>query len=105
MGVRNYNDNVCVYVYVCVCVCVCVCVNINVKSSEWGAECKFGTRTPIDRVLATFMTPWGRYRYKVAPQGAMISGDAYTRRFDEIIEDMERKTKCLDDTAVWDDDL
>ena len=58
-----------------------------------------------DRYLTTFITPWGRYRYKVAPQGASASGDAYTRRYDEIIADVERKTKCVDDTAQWDEDL
>lgn len=58
-----------------------------------------------DRHLTTFITPFGSYQYKVAPQGAAASGDAYTRRYDEIIADVERKTKCVDDTAQWDDDL
>ena len=35
----------------------------------------------------------------------MASGDGYTRRFDEIIKDVPRKTKCVDDTAMWDEDL
>ena len=58
-----------------------------------------------DRYLTTFITPWGRYRYKVAPQGATPSGDAYTRRYDEVIADVERETKCVDDTAQWDKNL
>ena len=58
-----------------------------------------------DRYLTTFITPWGRYRYRVAPQGSAVSGDAYARRYDEIIQDIERKTKCVDDTALWDDSL
>ena len=58
-----------------------------------------------DRHLTTFITPWGRYRYKVAPQGYLASGDGYTRRFDEIIQDVPRKTKCVDDTAIWDEEL
>ena len=58
-----------------------------------------------DRYLTTFITPWGRYRYCVAPQGSTISGDAYARRYDEVIAGFERKTKCVDDTAMWDDDL
>ena len=33
-----------------------------------------------DQHLTTFLTPWGRYFYKVAPQGYLASGDAYTRR-------------------------
>ena len=41
----------------------------------------------------------------MAPQGFLASGDGYSRRYDEIIADVERKTKCVDDTAMWDDDL
>jgi hypothetical protein len=55
-----------------------------------------------DRQFTTFITPWGRYRYKVAPQGFLASGDGYARRFDEIIADIERKAKCVDDTIMWD---
>jgi len=57
------------------------------------------------RHLTTFITPWGRYRYKVAPQGFLSSGDGYTRRSDEIIQDVPRKTKCVEKTAIWDEDL
>ncbi len=46
----------------------------------------------------TFITPWGRYRYNTAPQA---SGDGYTRRYDEIVALIERKTKCIDDTLLW----
>ena len=53
----------------------------------------------------TLITPWGRYRYRVAPQGFLANGDAYSRRFDEIITDVERKTKCVDDTLMWYEDL
>ena len=34
-----------------------------------------------DRHLTTFITPWGRYRYRVASQGYIASGDGYSRRF------------------------
>ena len=54
-----------------------------------------------DRHLTTFITPKGRYRYKVAPQGYIASGDGYTRRFDEIVADFPRKTKCIDDSLLW----
>ena len=54
-----------------------------------------------DRHLTTFITPWGRYRYCVAPQGYISSGDAYSRRFDEIVSDIPNKTKCIDDTLMW----
>ena len=54
-----------------------------------------------DRHLTTFITPWGRYRYRVAPQGYIASGDSYTRRYDEIIADFPQKTKCVDDALLW----
>lgn len=54
-----------------------------------------------DRHFTTFITPWGRYRYCVAPQGYIASGDAYSRRFDEIVTDIPDKTKVIDDTLMW----
>ena len=58
-----------------------------------------------DRHLTTFITPWGRYRYRVAPQGYIASGDGYSRRFDEIVSHVPNKTKCIDDTLLWSDNL
>ena len=58
-----------------------------------------------DRDKTTFITPWGRYRYRTAPQGYLTAGDAYTRRFDEIITDIPNKTKCVDDTVLWADNI
>ena len=60
---------------------------------------------PKDRHLTTFITPWGRYRYRVAPQGYIASGDGYTRRLDEIISDVPNMTKCIDDTLLWEDNI
>ena len=60
---------------------------------------------PDDRHLTTFITPWGRFKYLLTPQGATASGDGYTRRYDNIIADFQRKTKIVDDTAMWDEDL
>ena len=56
---------------------------------------------PDDRHLTTFITPWGRYRYCVAPQGYISSGDAYTRRFDEIAMDFPNKIKVVDDALLY----
>lgn len=56
---------------------------------------------PDDRHLTTFITPWGRYRYCVAPQGYISSGDAYTRRFDEIAMDFPDKIKVVDDALLY----
>ncbi len=58
-----------------------------------------------DRHYTTFITPWGRYRYCTAPQGYIASGDAYTRRYDEIVADIPNKTKCIDDSLLWADTI
>ena len=58
-----------------------------------------------DRSLTTFITPWGRYRYCTTPQGYIASQDGYTRRFDEIVNHIPDKTKCIDDTCLWADTL
>jgi hypothetical protein len=59
-----------------------------------------------DRHLTTFITPWGRYCYKTAPQGYIASGDGYSRRLDEIVAEIPNKIpKCIDDTLLWADDL
>ena len=54
-----------------------------------------------DRHITTFITDWGRYRYKTAPQGYIASGDGYTSRYDAIISEVKDKIKCVDDTLLW----
>ena len=61
--------------------------------------------SPAARDATTFITEWGRYRYCRAPQGFHGSGDGYTRRFDDITVDMMRKTRCIDDSLLWDDSI
>jgi len=51
-------------------------------------------------IASTFITPWGRYRYKVAHQGYKASRDDYTRRFNEIVSRIPDKTKSIDYTLV-----
>ena len=58
---------------------------------------------PEDRHLLTFITEFGRYRYCALPQGFVASGDGYTYRYDEIISDIPRKSKIVDDTVLWDE--
>ena len=53
----------------------------------------------------TFITEWGRYRYLSSPQGFHAAGDGYTKAFDDITIDYNRKAKCIDDTLLWDDNL
>jgi hypothetical protein len=58
-----------------------------------------------DRHYTTFTTPWGCYRYLVAPQGFLAAGDAYTARFDKIVSEVKNYKKCIDDTCLWDNSL
>lgn len=58
-----------------------------------------------DRHLTTFITTFGRWRYKRAPQGFLSSGDGYNRRFDAILTDFDRKERIIDDTIFYDDEL
>ena len=39
------------------------------------------------------------------PQGISSSGDAYTRRYDEIIADVPRKVKIVDDSFLHDNTI
>ena len=72
-------------------------------------DCKNGYHScPLsveDRPKTTFITEQGRFQYCVAPQGFVASGDAYNRRYDEIIAGIENKTKCVDDVLKWDEVL
>ena len=63
---------------------------------------------PLDeesKPFTTFITEWGRFRYRRLPQGFLASGDAYTRRYDEIIKDVKDKVKCIDDVLLHDLDI
>ena len=60
---------------------------------------------PADRHYTTFITPWGRYRYKTSPQGFLSAGDGYSQRMDEIIGDFTDYQKCVDDSLIWDDSI
>ena len=44
-------------------------------------------------------------RYCVALHGFLASGDGYNQCYDSIIADVARKTKWVDDVAMWDDDF
>ena len=55
-----------------------------------------------DRHYTSFCTQWGLFRYKRAPQGSALSGDAYNRRFDEILVDFERAPRIVDDCCLHD---
>ena len=60
-----------------------------------------------DQHKLTFITQWGRYRYKKAPQGYLASGDGYTHR-DSLItqsQDIRNKVTIVDDSLLWDPDI
>ena len=60
---------------------------------------------PSDRHLTTFVTPWGRYRYRTAPQGLISAGDGYTHRKAEIMGDFRDVRNCVDDSLLFDDNI
>jgi hypothetical protein len=59
-----------------------------------------------DRHVTTFLTEYGRYRYRTTPQGFIAAGDGYSQRMDKIIGDeFDNYKKCIDDTLLWDQDI
>ena len=58
--------------------------------------------SPESISLTTFLTEFGRYQYLRAPQGHISSNDAYTRRYDDVIKDVPRQKKVVDDTLLFD---
>ena len=60
---------------------------------------------PEDRHYTAFITPWGRYKYRTAPQGYSATGDGYTKRYDEITSSIPNKIKSVDDTLLWSDTI
>ena len=59
-----------------------------------------------DHFMTTFLTPWGRHRYRVLPQGYLASGDAYTDRYDHVTRDYPHPhTWCVDDFCGWEDSI
>ena len=78
-------------------------VPANMKKTTFDAWNSYHSLAlhPDDRHFTTFITPWGRYQYKKAPQGYIATGDAYTSRFDAIVAHVPNKTKIIDDSLHW----
>ena len=53
------------------------------------------------RKLTTFITEYGRYQYLRTPQGHCSAGDAYTKRYDDIVAGVERQCKCIATTRSF----
>ena len=63
---------------------------------------------PLDeesQPLTTFIMEWSCFMYLRMPQGYLASSDAYTHRYDEIIKDVPRKVKAVDDTLFYDQNI
>ena len=60
---------------------------------------------PESKHMTTFITEWGAYRYCRGPQGYHGTGDAFTRRFDDITMNEERYVRCIDDGLLYDNDI
>ena len=81
---------------------------VSVPANSWKScfDAKDGYHSiPLheeDQPLTTFITPWGKYHYKVLPQGFLASQDGYNSRYDEIIQGVENKERCVDDSILWD---
>ena len=63
---------------------------------------------PLDeqsKPMTPFITEWGCYRYCRGPQGYHGTGDAFTRRFDDITVNEERYVRCIDDGLLYDNDI
>ena len=57
------------------------------------------------QALTTFITHWGAYHFLRVPAGLIDSGDKYTSRYDQIIQHIPRKVKCVDDTLLFDNSI
>ena len=71
----------------------------------WHGYHSLPLATEADRAATTFITPWGRFRYQTCPQGFLSAGDGYTDRMDRLLEDVERKRRCIDDTLLFDNTI
>ena len=82
-------------------------VPINAKKTVLDAVDGFHAIPFYDesKPLTTFISEWGRFRSLRLRQGYLAASDAYTRRYDEIIKNVPRKVKCVDDALLWDTNI
>ena len=57
-----------------------------------------------DRHLTTVITPWGRFCYLRNPLGFVGADNGYNRPFDAVLQDFQRKERCVNDTVFWDEE-
>ena len=51
---------------------------------NWNGYHSVPLASEADKDVTTFITPWGQFRYNVAPMGLKPSGDGFTDRMDRI---------------------
>lgn len=70
---------------------------VDAKHGYWQLELEKSSQP-----LTTFITPWGRYMYLRAPMGLTSTGDEYTRRFDNALNNFSNFQKVMDDVILYD---
>ena len=53
----------------------------------------------------TFITEFGRFRYLRTTQGLCSAGDAYNSQYDQVLSDIPRKHRIVDDTVLHDSNI
>ena len=56
--------------------------------------------TESSRDLTTFLTPFGRYRYKRLPMGINVAPEIFQRKMEELLKDLPGVTCYMDDIVV-----
>ena len=69
---------------------------------NWNGYHSVPLASEADKDVTTFITPWGRFRYTVAPMGLKPSGDGFTDRMDRIYKDTPRMKRIVDDALLFD---
>ena len=47
-----------------------------------------------------FLIPWGRFCYKVVPQGHITSGDGFNERYSAVTGAIKNMERCVDDSIL-----
>ena len=56
------------------------------------------------QLLTTFLTPFGRFKYKRAPYGLSSIAEHYNRRMAEAFEGLSGFRRVVDDIVIYDKD-
>lgn len=73
---------------------------LDVRHGYWQVP-----RSNNFKALATFMIPWGRFRFLCNPQGLISAGDELNRRTDAAFQGIPNFAKIVDDCLAYDSDF